>query len=265
MHAKVAKPNQLFNIVMITVHKLSVTFTDKYVTLTLDLNTFLSLSASLMSSSESRMTSAISICAISLKIVVSRGRRLSCTSQQSTLKIPFWVQKVFVMLETCTLQALICVSCCYNWKTRCRSNDAFICTTVTRGQALCGTRSEWETCSHRELPPQLQNEFQFTDCIGVTRCQAASVHFKPLWPVSRKSRKLFGPEKPFVKLRPAYSVKLVFSYVVQGIKIKITAKFRASRRLRFQDTNRIMSPEMGPKTFGTFEKRAPGPGCSKHA
>ena len=29
-------------------------------------------------------------------------------------------------------------------------------------------------------------------------------------PVSRKSRELFGPEKPFVKLRPAYSVKLVF-------------------------------------------------------
>ena len=28
--------------------------------------------------------------------------------------------------------------------------------------------------------------------------------------VSRKSRKLFGPEKPFVKLRPAYPVKLVF-------------------------------------------------------
>ena len=31
---------------------------------------------------------------------------------------------------------------------------------------------------------------------------------------ARKSRKLFGPEKPFVKLRPAYSVKLVCSYVV---------------------------------------------------
>ena len=57
-----------------------------------------------------------------------------------------------------------------------------------------------------------------------------------LGPVSRKSRKLFGPEKPFVKLRPAYSVKLVFSYVVKGIKIKITAKFRASIRLRFEDT-----------------------------
>ena len=81
-----------------------------------------------------------------------------------------------------------------------------------------------------------------------------------LWPVSRKSRELFGPEKPFVKLRPAYSVKLVFSYVVKGIKIKIIAKFRASRRLRFEDTKRIMSPEIHPKSFGTFE--IPGPWSS---
>ena len=33
-----------------------------------------------------------------------------------------------------------------------------------------------------------------------------------------------------------------------------TAKFR----LRFEDTKRIMSPEMRPKSFGTFEKQAPG-------
>ena len=79
-----------------------------------------------------------------------------------------------------------------------------------------------------------------------------------LGPVSRKSRELFGPEKSFVKLRPACSVKLVFSYVVKGIKIKITARFRASKRLRFEDTKRIMSPEIRPKSFGTFEKQAPG-------
>ena len=76
--------------------------------------------------------------------------------------------------------------------------------------------------------------------------------------VSRKSRDLFGPEKPFVKVRPAYSVKLVFSYVVKGIKINLTAKFRASRRFRFEDTKRIMLPEIRPKSFGTFEKQAPG-------
>ena len=83
------------------------------------------------------------------------------------------------------------------------------------------------------------------------------------WPVSRKSRKLFGPEKPFLKLRLAHSVKLVFSYVVKGRKIKITAKFRALRGLRFENTKRTMSPEMRPKSFGTFEKRAPGARFSK--
>ena len=66
-----------------------------------------------------------------------------------------------------------------------------------------------------------------------------------------------GP-KIFLKLRPAYSVKLVLSYVVKEIKIKITAIFHTSRCLRFVDTPRIMSPEMPPKSLGTFEKRAPG-------
>ena len=80
----------------------------------------------------------------------------------------------------------------------------------------------------------------------------------PLEPVSLKSRKLFGPVELFVRLRPTHSVKLVFSFVAKGIKIKITEKFRAARRLSFEDTKRTMSPEMRPKRFGTFEKRAPG-------
>ena len=79
-----------------------------------------------------------------------------------------------------------------------------------------------------------------------------------LGPVSQKSRELCGPEKPFLKVRSAYSVKLVFSYVVKGIKTKITAKFCASRGLRSEDTKRIMSPEIRPKRFGTFEKQTPG-------
>ena len=64
-----------------------------------------------------------------------------------------------------------------------------------------------------------------------------------LGPVSRKSRKLFGSEKPSVKLQPACSVKLVFSHDVKGRKSKITVKFRVLERFRFQDTKRIMSPE----------------------
>ena len=41
------------------------------------------------------------------------------------------------------------------------------------------------------------------------------------------------------------------------MKIEINGKFRASRSLRFEDTKRIMSPEMRPKSFATFEKRVP--------
>ena len=52
--------------------------------------------------------------------------------------------------------------------------------------------------------------------------------------VPRKSREVFGAEKPFVKLGPLNCLKLVFSYVVKGIKIKITAEFRASRSLRLK-------------------------------
>ena len=40
--------------------------------------------------------------------------------------------------------------------------------------------------------------------------------------------------------------------------MKITVKFRNSRHLRFEDTKGIMSSEMHPKSFGTFEKRPPG-------
>ena len=64
-----------------------------------------------------------------------------------------------------------------------------------------------------------------------------------LRPVSRNSRKLFGPQKPFLKVRPAYSVKLVFSYVVKGIKTKIIEKFRASGRLRFETYTTRNAPE----------------------
>ena len=56
-----------------------------------------------------------------------------------------------------------------------------------------------------------------------------------------KFPKTFRARKPFVKLQPANSVKLVFSYVVKGIKSKITAKFPASRRLRFEYTKYIFN------------------------
>ena len=41
--------------------------------------------------------------------------------------------------------------------------------------------------------------------------------------------------------------------MVQGIKIKITAKFRASRRLRFEDTKRIVTRNAPEKSRGFRE------------
>ena len=66
----------------------------------------------------------------------------------------------------------------------------------------------------------------------------------------------FQAQKPFVKLQPAYFVKLVFSNVVKRINIKITVKLHALRCRHFEDTKRIMSPAMCPKSFRTFEKWA---------
>ena len=37
--------------------------------------------------------------------------------------------------------------------------------------------------------------------------------------------------------------------------MKITSKFRASGRLRFENIKRIMPLELLPQTFGTFEKQ----------
>ena len=58
-----------------------------------------------------------------------------------------------------------------------------------------------------------------------------------------KDPKTLRARKAIRKNRLAYSVKLVFSYVLKGIKNKITAKFSGTERLRFEDKKRIMSPE----------------------
>ena len=90
---------------------------------------------------------------------------------------------------------------------------------------------------------------QIARAIHIEMVRLLNPHFsnreqeKALACVSQKTRKLYGPEKLFVKLRPAYSVKLGFLYVVKGRKVKITAKFRDTEHLRFEDTKIIMSPE----------------------
>ena len=74
------------------------------------------------------------------------------------------------------------------------------------------------------------------------------------WPGAYFSKvpKTLRAGKSFAKLRPALSVKLVFLHVVKGIEIKITAKFRASRRLRFEDTKRIFTRNAPEKSSGLW-------------
>ena len=79
-----------------------------------------------------------------------------------------------------------------------------------------------------------------------------------LGPVSRKSRELFGPEKLVVKLQSACFEKLIFLHVFNTRKIKRIAKFEGLEPRRCEDIKGIVAPERDPKSFGTFEKQAPG-------
>ena len=52
--------------------------------------------------------------------------------------------------------------------------------------------------------------------------------------------------------------KLAFEHVFNGRKIKRIAKFDGLEPRRLKDIKGIVAPEIGPKSFGTFEKQAPG-------
>ena len=79
-----------------------------------------------------------------------------------------------------------------------------------------------------------------------------------LGPVSRTSRELFGPEKLVVKLQSARFEKLIFLQAFNIRKIKRIAKFEGLEPRRCEDIKGIVVPDIGPKSFGTFEKQAPG-------
>ena len=85
---------------------------------------------------------------------------------------------------------------------------------------------------------------------GVTR-------FQVKWRVSRKSRELFGPEKPVVKLQSPCFEKLIFEHVFNVRKTKRIAKFDGLEPGRCENIKRIVTLEIGPKSFGTFEKQTP--------
>ena len=83
--------------------------------------------------------------------------------------------------------------------------------------------------------------------------------FVPQGSVSRKSRELFGPERLVVKLQSACFEKLIFLHVFNTRK----TKFEGFEPRRCEDIRAIVAPERGPKSFGTFDKQAPGPCFSK--
>ena len=68
-------------------------------------------------------------------------------------------------------------------------------------------------------------------------------------PVARfskpRSRKLFGPEKPFVKVPTAFFGKPIFERVFKVTKRKVTVKFDNLNPLRSWDTKGIVTPENG--------------------
>ena len=74
----------------------------------------------------------------------------------------------------------------------------------------------------------------------------------PLKAVSRKTRQLIGPEMEFLKLWSPRCEKLLFYYVSDTRKGKITAKFKSFKLVHIEDTKGFMSPE----NLEPFEKRA---------
>ena len=69
-------------------------------------------------------------------------------------------------------------------------------------------------------------------CLKVAVWVTEAPSYGLLGPVSRKSRKLFGPEKPSVKLATACFGKQTFSHVFKITKTKITVKFDELNALR---------------------------------
>ena len=103
----------------------------------------------------------------------------------------------------------------------------------------------------------------FTSSVLVARerdrhCETRSrVSHSVQGPVSRKSREIFGPEKPVVKLQSARFEKLTFLHVFNIRRTKRIATFDGLEARRCEDIKGIVAPEIDPKSFGTFEKRAP--------
>ena len=79
-------------------------------------------------------------------------------------------------------------------------------------------------------------------------------------PVSRKSRKLFGPENPFQKLRSAYSKKLVYYdfKIRKGIFFFFLQNFMSGNVFVCKIREKLWHTKCARKGSGVLRKRAPG-------
>ena len=75
-------------------------------------------------------------------------------------------------------------------------------------------------------------------------------------PISRKFQEFFMPEKPAVKLQSTCFEKLILEYVFNVRKTKRIAKFDGLEPWPCKHIKGIVASEIGPKSFGTFEKQA---------
>lgn len=73
-----------------------------------------------------------------------------------------------------------------------------------------------------------------------------------LWPVFPNSW------EASCELQSACFEKVVFSHFFNARKAKRTAKFDGSKPRYCEDKKGIVAPEIGAKSFGTFETQAPG-------
>ena len=85
-----------------------------------------------------------------------------------------------------------------------------------------------------------------------TETQTLQLQF--LGPVSRTSRKFFGPEKPFQKLRFAYSKKLDFYYNFKIRKDKFVAKLHAWEMSSFLRYEGNYGTRNAPEKFREFRE-----------
>ena len=71
-----------------------------------------------------------------------------------------------------------------------------------------------------------------------------------------------GPKSQLYKLQSACFEKLIFSHVFNVRKTKTIAKFDDLEPRRCEDIKGVVTPEISPESFGTFEKQAQGPKSS---